>query len=326
MANRLTVYEVSSVRPHHNLAIEKFLFDSVAEDELILYLWQNESTIVCGRNQNVYKECHLTKLYEVGGTLARRLSGGGAVFHDLGNLNFTFIAKDGVYNLEKQLSVITEACKSLGVPAELTGRNDILAGGRKFSGNAFYSSKGTRYHHGTLMVNVDFSRLSDYLNVDRAKLQAKGVDSVRSRVANLTEFSDKVTISSLKAALIASLGKIYDLTPRSYQLDEGCAEIAEYEKLFSSEDWLYGRKMSFNNEFGKRYAWGDFQLRAEVAGGIIKDAVIFSDALDAEMILTLAERFKGTKYLAPDLCAVVAEVCREAQQREDIVGLIKDSI
>ena len=326
MINKLSLFEGSSFSPHHNLAVEKYLFDSVSDGELILYLWQNENTVVCGRNQNVYKECHLTRLFDDGGRLARRLSGGGAVFHDLGNLNFTFLAKDGVYSLEKQLSVITDACVSLGVPAELTGRNDILAGGKKFSGNAFYSSKGTRYHHGTLMVNVDFSRLSDYLNVDRAKLQAKGVDSVRSRVANLTEFSGGITIASLKAALIESLGKIYGLAPRHLELDECCAEIAEYEKLFSSEDWLYGRKMSFNNEFGRRFVWGDFQLRAEVAGGIIKDAVIYSDALDAEMILTLAERFKGTKYLASELCVVVAEVCREAQQREDIVGLIKDSI
>ncbi len=326
MVERLTIYETSSVLPQHNLAIEKYLFDSVAEGELILYLWQNENTVVCGRNQNVYKECHITKLIDNGGRLVRRLSGGGAVYHDLGNLNFTFLARDGVYSLEKQLSVITEACVSLGVPAELTGRNDILAGGRKFSGNAFYSSRGTRYHHGTLMVKVDFSRLSDYLNVDRAKLQAKGVDSVRSRVANLTEFSDRVTIHSLKAALEDSLGKVYGLVPQRLTLDESRAEIAEYEKLFSSDDWIFGRKMSFNNEFGQRFTWGDFQLRAEVEGGTVTDAVIYSDALDAEMILRLAESFKGRKYLAAELCKAVSEVCEDPLQREDITGLIRNSI
>ena len=164
MIRRLLVCRSGGTDPYENLALEEALLSRVGEGELILYLWQNARTVVIGRNQNPWKECRTALLAKEGGHLARRLSGGGAVFHDLGNLNFTFLMSAEDYDLPRQLTVIERACQSLGIPAQRSGRNDLLAEGRKFSGNAFYKHNGKAYHHGTLMVDVDLEKVQRYLS------------------------------------------------------------------------------------------------------------------------------------------------------------------
>jgi lipoate-protein ligase A len=201
MINKIKLYESNSFDPYLNLATEQYLMETVEEDACILFLWQNQNTVVIGKNQNAWKECRTALLSEEGGFLARRLSGGGAVFHDLGNLNFTFLLPQSEYDLDRQFSVIAEAVSLLGLKGERSGRNDVLAEGRKFSGNAFYKNGRQAYHHGTLLIDVDMNKLGRYLNPSKAKLQAKGVDSVRSRVVNLKELSPAVTIESMKDAM-----------------------------------------------------------------------------------------------------------------------------
>ena len=210
MISRCSVYAAAGFDPYENLAAEQTLLERVGEGEMILYLWQNARTVVIGRNQNPWKECRTALLAEEGGHLARRLSGGGAVFHDLGNLNFTFLMREEDYDLSRQLSVIERACRSLGIPVERSGRNDLLADGRKFSGNAFYHHQGRAYHHGTLMVDVDLEMVQRYLSPSKAKLAAKGVDSVRSRVVNLKEFVPDLSIERLSEALISAFAAVYD--------------------------------------------------------------------------------------------------------------------
>ena len=202
MVNNIFTLVGQGTDPYYNLALEQHLMASVPEDAVILYLWQNRNTVVIGRNQNPWGECRTTALEEDGGLLARRMSGSGAVYHDLGNLNFTFLASRENYDLNKQLSVITAACAQLGIPAQVSGRNDLTADGRKFSGNAFYESAGRACHHGTLLVDADLEKLGKYLMPSKAKLQAKGVDSVRARVANLKEFSPELTVETMKNALV----------------------------------------------------------------------------------------------------------------------------
>ena len=169
----LTYIESGQFHPYKNLAVEEYLLLHCEPQECILYLWQNQNTVVIGRNQNAWKECKVDSLEENGGHLARRLSGGGAVYHDLGNLNFTFLVSKENYSIDRQLEVIVKAVQKLGAKAEKSGRNDILIDGKKFSGNAFYEQEQHCYHHGTLMMNVNKEMLSKYLTVSKEKLQSK---------------------------------------------------------------------------------------------------------------------------------------------------------
>ena len=167
-----TVYVMADgTVPYRNQAVEELLMRTVEPETCILYLWQNRQTVVVGRNQNSRAECRVELLERDGGYLARRLSGGGAVFHDLGNLNFSFLAMDPNYCVERQQKVVLAAVRTFGLAAEITGRNDITIDGRKFSGNAFMSSGARHCHHGTLLLGADTSRMERYLNVSHDKLQ-----------------------------------------------------------------------------------------------------------------------------------------------------------
>ena len=206
MIRRLTLALGPGSYPYPNFGMEEYLLYHVEEEECILYLWQNEKTVVIGRNQNAWKECRREELEAAGGHLVRRLSGGGAVFHDLGNLNFTFITRKDNYDVTKQTEVILRAVKKLGVNAERTGRNDITVDGRKFSGNAYYETGDFCYHHGTILLSVDKEEMARYLNVSREKLRSKSVDSVKSRVANLIEFVPDLTVRRMRDSLEESAG------------------------------------------------------------------------------------------------------------------------
>lgn len=200
MINKTSYIESNTINPYYNLALEEDLFFKCAEDEMILYLWKNSNTAVIGKNQNAWRECNVTKIEKDDVVLVRRMSGGGAVFHDTGNLNFTFICHRKNYDVDRQLGVIIDALKPFGIYAKKTGRNDIQVNGKKFSGNAFYQRGERCYHHGTLMVDVDTERLSKYLTVSKAKLQSKGVESVKSRVTNLVELQP-ISIEELKNSI-----------------------------------------------------------------------------------------------------------------------------
>ena len=200
MVEKITYIESGQFHPYKNLAVEEYLLLHCEPQECILYLWQNQNTVVIGRNQNAWKECKVESLEENGGHLARRLSGGGAVYHDLGNLNFTFLVSKENYSIDRQLEVIVKAVQKLGAKAEKSGRNDILIDGKKFSGNAFFDSKGYYYHHGTLLLNVDTASMSRFLNPSKAKLQSKGIDSVRSRVVNLSSLCPDITVDTIQVS------------------------------------------------------------------------------------------------------------------------------
>lgn len=324
-------FESNSFDPYYNLGLEKYLFENVHDDEVILYLWQNEKTIVCGRNQNVFKECNLTALEDFGGRIARRLSGGGAVYHDLGNLNFTFIARADNYDLAKQLSVITTAVNACGIEAEVTGRNDITAHGKKFSGNAFQKSNGTHLHHGTIMIDVDTSHLSNVLNVSREKLQSKGVASVRSRIVNLCELSPDITIEKIKGALKTAFFEIYSSKAQVFSSPlPNNEELKDFRNFFASHEWLYGEKFDFSNSFSQRFSWGDIEICVSVQGDKITSAKIYSDSLHPDFISHLTSAIGTKKYDANTLCKITEEAltlfpeCTELVQ--DIQTLFKKSI
>lgn len=297
MLNQIRLYKGDRFDPHYNLAVEQYLMETVPDGCCTLYLWQNKNTVVIGRNQNAWKECRTALLEEEGGVLARRLSGGGAVFHDLGNLNFTFLVPSEDYDLNRQLEVIIRACKALGIPAEKSGRNDILADGRKFSGNAFYHHNGRSYHHGTLMVDVDGDKMTRYLQPSKAKLQAKGVDSVRSRVVNLKELRPDLTIEMLKTELEKAFGEVCGFTPVEISTDSlDCDAIDAIYAHNASWEWNYGRNIPCTISCEQRFDWGELQLKLNVEGGMITSAEVFSDAMDWEFPAILKDALTGCRF------------------------------
>lgn len=287
MIERIAVYESEGFDPHRNLAIEQHLLETVLGGCCLLYLWQNERTVVIGRNQNAWAECRTTALFEDGGRLARRLSGGGAVYHDRGNLNFTFLMHEEDYDLSRQLSVIRRACALCGIETELSGRNDLLASGRKFSGNAFYHHEGRAYHHGTLLIDVDADAMARYLSPSKAKLQAKGVESVRSRVVNLKELNPALTVDTLKAAMKQAFREVYDL-PLCPPPVLNETRIEELTAHYASDAWLFGQKLPFTFRCEQRFPWGGVELQLSVDRGVIQNAAVYTDDMDP----TLAPKLK----------------------------------
>ena len=222
--------------PYYNLALERSLFDFVDDNTVILYLWQNSHTIVIGKNQNAYAECKVDEFIATGGRLARRPSGGGAVYHDLGNLNFSIICEERVAAEHTYQRIVKEALVDFGIDSEFNGRNDLTVNDKKFSGNAFYVKDDIMCQHGTILINSDFKELSKYLTPDISKLERNHVKSVESRVVNLSEFSKEITVESMKVAMI----KATNAVKLSGSLKE--SKIEEYKKIFSSNEWIFEGK------------------------------------------------------------------------------------
>lgn len=317
MVQWLKLYISDSLDVYYNMAVEKYLTQNAAQDECVLFLWRNERTVVIGRNQNCWAECRVSVLEADGGKLARRLSGGGAVYHDAGNLNFTFIASVDNYDVTKHCRVICEAVKTFGLHAEVSGRNDILIDGAKFSGNAFYKFGENHYHHGTILIKTDTEAMQKYLSVDPEKLKAKGVASVRSRVVNLSELSDEINVDSMTAALRCAFGQVYGLDvlemamPSAEEVEALCAE-------FKSDEWKYNRTPAFTHKLSDRFSWGGITLELDVQEGSVTECRVYSDALDSEYISTLADKIKGCRY---DAAAIGEAVGCERQEDRDITSL-----
>ena len=311
---RFYTYESDSFDPCRNLAIEEYLLTK-AENAVILYLWQNQNTVVIGKNQNPWNECRTALLQQEGGTLVRRLSGGGAVFHDLGNLNFTFLVPRDCFDETWQFSVILEGLAALGIDAEFTGRNDMTVNGRKFSGNAYYKNSRTAYHHGTLMVDANLDKLGRYLSPSRAKLQSKGVDSVRSRVVNLKEVNPEITVAALKVALINGFAFLSRAPERLILTAEDEAVIDSLTEKYRSWDWTYGRKIPFTLSAEDRFPWGSIRLELAADKGIITDARVYSDAMDDTLAPRLEEKLSGCP-LTPDALASAAAAAAPEYARD----------
>lgn len=297
MVNKTYYIESEDFNPYKNLALEEYLLDRIEIGEAILYLWQNEKTVVIGKNQNPWKECKSEELEKDGGRLARRLSGGGAVFHDLGNLNFTFIVNKEDYDVKKQLEVIVKAMEFLGIKATPSGRNDITIDGRKFSGNAFFHRKGKSYHHGTILIDVNMAMLSKYLNVSKEKLSSKGVESVKSRVINVKEYKKDLTIDMMKTALKEAFNQVYGIESTPLEISD--LDLNKFGKLhekYESWEWKFGRKIPFTYSFGKRFSWGDMEFQLEIDEGRIKEVVIYSDAMEIDIMEGIAAELKGCIY------------------------------
>lgn len=319
MIENLLTYESGSFDPFLNLAMEQHLLETVGGGCCLLYLWQNQNTVVIGKNQNPWAECRASLLEEEGGHLARRLSGGGAVFHDLGNLNFTFLVPTADYDLEKQQRVLLEACRSFGIPGSLSGRNDLTAQGRKFSGNAFYHNGARSYHHGTLLVDVDGEKLARYLTPTKAKLETKGVPSVRSRVVNLIELCPALTIDGLKKALVDAFEGVYGLKSEPLPFTEADERrVAELRETYASWAWRFGQKLPFTFRCEGRFPWGGVEIQLQINEGVIQNAAVYSDDMDFAFPPALKAALIGCRFNS----AALAERLRDVTHGEDMLDLL----
>ena len=322
MIDTLFIAATDNTVPYANLALEEALLKAVRPGECILYLWQNRHTVVIGRNQNCRRECRVEALERDGGFLARRLSGGGAVFHDLGNLNFTFIVRREDYDVSRQLEVILRAVRALGIPAEKTGRNDLAVEGRKFSGNAFYSTGGRCYHHGTILIDVDREKMAGYLSVSEEKLRAKGVRSVKSRVVNLIDFAPGLTVQAMKDALTTAFGAAYGGTPGSCPMERiEQPELARLTEKYASWEWRIGKEADFTYATSGRFAWGGVELQFMVSGGWVREAAVYTDAMDVPFAQRVREVWEGVPFSFPALAGALEALPTE---NEEQAGMARD--
>ncbi|KRG35834.1 lipoate--protein ligase [Psychrobacter sp. P11G3] len=302
---KLRILKSAVTNPWFNLATEDWIFNTLNPDSHTLFLWRNSETVVIGRSQNPWVECKTDKMEADDVFLARRQSGGGAVFHDLGNTNFTFLSPSDAYNQEANFTVIINALKKLGIDATLSGRNDMQVGDRKISGSAFRHAADRSFHHGTLLVNANMQKLGDYLNPHPLKLKAKGIKSVRARVANLIDFNETINHETLSEAIIEAFCEYHGESAQVEQLDE--ASLAKqptlnaYYQQMADWDWRFGKTPEFTHHIETRFDWGMMDVHMDVKQAMITEVVIFSDALNVELIDLLKKTLTGVKYNKPEI-------------------------
>lgn len=289
----------NSTDPYFNLAFDEYCLENIPSEEPYFFLWRNRPAVIIGLNQNAYSEVNLDYLNSHGITLARRVTGGGAVYHDLQNMNYTIIGK----NPSPQPMV--DALRSLGVPAELTGRNDIFVEGRKVSGYARRVSHSQEIIHGTLMYNVDLDTLTHVLDTPGSKMQAKGISSVKSRVANLKEYLPQFkSLDELQAALQEILSAGDGQMPLSA---EQVAEVRrQADEKFSTWDFIYGHSHEADFRCKAKLSCGTVEANIRVDRGLITRLDFSGDFLFDTPAQELATKMTGLRYAPAEVKAFLA--------------------
>jgi lipoate---protein ligase len=286
--------------PRINLAIEEYALKNLDINESYLLFYINEPSIIIGKNQNTIEEINTDYVEREGLYVVRRLSGGGAVYHDLGNLNFSFITKDdgeSFHNFQKFTEPVVKALNKLGVNAELSGRNDLLADGRKISGNAQFSTKGRMFSHGTLLFDSEMENVVSALKVKKDKIESKGIKSIRSRVANISEFlPEKMTIEEFRSTLLDYIFDGSDV--EEYVLtEEDWENIHELSKeRYQNWEWNYGKSPKFNLQHSHRFPVGQIDVRLEVNKGSIENCKIYGDFFGVGNVEDIEDKLTGTRY------------------------------
>lgn len=291
-----------------NLARDGYFLENNKKGDVVLYFYVNKNAVIIGRNQNAWKECSIANMDADGVQLVRRHSGGGAVFHDNGNLNFSFITDEKHYDLNRQMRVILNAVSKLGLKAELSGRNDITVDGKKFSGNAFSLAKGNRSHHGTILVNADLTKLSNYLCVSKEKMRSKGIDSVRARVCNICELSSGLTVEAMRRLVIESFIEEYGAASEYVFDGTALAEVEERRERLASWEWRFGKTPQFDFETDKRFSFGDTQIYFNSRNGVIRETKVYSDCLDTELTTEIENALTGVHFCKEEIKAALSKM------------------
>lgn len=286
--------------PAVNLAMEEYVLKELDINETYLMFYRMKPSIIVGKNQNTIEEINADYVEEHGVNVVRRLSGGGAVYNDEGDLSFSFITKDdgqSFHNYKKFTNPVIRALQQLGVNAELSGRNDIVVDGKKVSGNAQFSTKGKMYSHGTLLFDVNLENVAAALNPNPEKYKSKGIKSVRSRVTNIREhLKEDMTIHDFRKTLLRYIFDTEDI-PEYKLTDQDWEKINELvEKRYKNWDWNYGKSPKFNVKQSKRFAAGTIDIRLQVKKGVIQAAAIFGDFFGIGDVSDVEQRLVGTQY------------------------------
>lgn len=304
----------SCKNPFVNLAKELDLLYGANGHEKTLFLWRNYPTVVIGKHQNPYKECNIEYMNNQKVVLSRRPTGGGAVYQDLGNTNWTFV--DPVLDTALNTSMICSALSSFGIEACLTGRNDVEVNGRKVSGAAFRKTPGRSIHHGTLLIDVDIGKMVSCLSPDKKKLEAKGVDSVRSRVVNLQELSSKITHESFCQALIDEFQKKVGKCPVTW-IDESSLmkddSVRKRYEMLASKEWLFGRCSTAAVAASKKFDFGLFDVTLRMDKGCVASFQVHSDCLSTDLVEKIEKcintrNFDVKEFKTPEERAMAKEV------------------
>ncbi|MGW6381115.1 lipoate--protein ligase [Peribacillus butanolivorans] len=299
--------------PQINLAIEEYALKHLNIDETYLLFYINRPSIIIGRNQNTIEEINANYVEDNAITVVRRLSGGGAVYHDLGNLNFSFITKDdgdSFHNFKKFTQPVVETLEKLGIHAELSGRNDILAEGKKISGNAMFSTKGRMFSHGTLLFQSEMDHIVSALKVKKDKIESKGIKSIRSRVGNIADFLKKpMTVEEFRTFLLKNIFKDSGEVTEYVLTEEDWDKIHNIsEERYQNWEWNYGKSPKFNLQNSHRFPVGSVDIRLEVNRGIIENCKIYGDFFGVGEVIDIEQKLTGTRYEKESISSVLDEI------------------
>ncbi|UJL47589.1 lipoate--protein ligase [Virgibacillus sp. NKC19-16] len=301
--------------PMVNLALEEYILENFGEQDSYLLFYVNKPSIIIGRNQNSVEEINTEYVDENGIKVVRRLSGGGAVYHDEMNLNFSFITQDdgnSFQNFQRFTQPIVDALNKIGVPAQLHGRNDLAANGRKISGNAMFSTRGRMFSHGTLMLDSEIENVVSALNVNKEKIESKGIKSIRSRVANISEFLDeKITMDEFKALILRHVFDVEDIkdVPRHELTDKDWENIHQIsKKRYQQWDWNYGKSPSFNIQASHKFDAGLVDVRLDVKKGVIENCKIYGDFFGVGNVGVIEDSLTGVRHERKAIEEALADV------------------
>lgn len=295
-----------SNNPAYNIALEAYAFRELVDEDELFILWINEPAIIIGRHQNAIQEINKEYTDAHGIHVVRRLSGGGAVYHDLNNLNYTIISNksdEGAFDFKTFSEPVIATLADLGVTAEFSGRNDLEINGKKICGNAQAYYKGRMMHHGCLLFDVDMTVLGNALKVSKDKIESKGVKSVRSRVTNiLSELPEKITVQEFSDKILDKMKEMYpDMTEYVLSDDELAKIQKSYEEQFNTWDWTYGQAPEYTIERNVRYPAGKINTFANVENSIIKGIKIYGDFFGVLDVAALENILLGCRYEYKDI-------------------------
>lgn len=299
--------------PMINLAMEEYVLREIPTDDSYFLFYVNQPSIIIGKNQNTIEEINEPYIRENDIKVVRRVSGGGAVYHDEGNLNFSFITEDdgeSFHNFRKFTQPIVDVLQEMGVNAALSGRNDLEIDGKKVSGNAMFTQKGRMFSHGTLMLDSDISEVQNALRVNKKKIESKGVKSVRGRVGNINDFMEEhLDIETFKQKILESIFGGSENIEEYVLTEEDWDKIYKLsEEKYQTWDWNFGKNPKYNFDVSHKFDAGLLDVRLNVKKGRIEQAKIFGDFFGVGEVSVIEERLVDTEHNREAIDKALADV------------------